>query len=113
MKITISLVLLFLVGCGTPHVTYDEMEARHKEQKYAALLEQFEEDAEDAEEFLMDYAWCEKNTECVVWCDHGSNAGLTPLMKEGYMRRLTTTEKQVRWYRKIRHSCRFVKRDGL
>jgi len=105
-------VAVLLLSCQ-PYMTYHELEeAAQTDPKAAKRLERFTKHAEDADEFISMVSYCADGSRCQMRCEW---YGASPSSKNSSMHPERTEfenlDEKVRWYRRVRHSCRFISVD--
>ncbi len=97
-------VAILLLGCQ-PYMTYEELsDGAESDPKIQKRLDRFEAHAEDANEFFEQRHYCSISGKCNLHCVW---RGIRVDVDRTEFKDLDDT---VRWYRKIRHACRFIAR---
>ena len=100
----LALIVAFLASCQ-PYMTYEELEeGAESDPKIQKRLERFERDAERAGVFMEQRYYCSSSGNCTMFCVwHGPRIDADRV-------KFDDLDDMVRWYRRVRHACQFVKR---
>ncbi len=109
---SLIVLVLLLLGACQPHLTYEKLEeAAQTDPKMAKRLEKFEADVEKADQFIFLADYCNRESQCRMFCVYN---GVAPSHERSPNHPNRTVfanlDEKVRWYRTVRMSCGFNRR---